>query len=470
MANAYGPALAAAHRLAVEYLESLEQRPVAATATLAELRQRLGKPLPDTGMPAERVVEELAADATDGMNGSAGARFFGWVIGGAVPASLAADWLTAAWDQNAAIYACSPAASVIEEVAGEWLKDLLGLPATASFGFVTGCQAAHTTGLAAARHHLLANRGWDVEEQGLFGAPRIRVLTSTERHGTVERALRWLGFGTQAMEHLPCGEDGRLPAVTLQEALAKQPQTPTIVVLQAGDLNLGAFDDFATLIPMAHAAGAWVHVDGAFGLWANASPRYRHLLAGVALADSWATDGHKWLNVPYDSGFAFVARPEAHSASVSHRAPYLVFEETARDQIDWNPEWSRRARAIPTYAAIREMGREGIAQMVERCCMAAEQLVEGMGALPGVEVLARPIVNQGLVRFLDPRPGATTADHDRRTDAVIQSIVKEGEALFGGSSWRGMRVMRVSVCNWQTGETDIRRTVAAVERALRRSI
>ena len=453
-----------AHTLA--YLEHLDETPVAATASPTELRARLGRPLPAAGADAAQIIDDLVADTAGGLIGSAGGRFFGWVIGGAVPAALAADWLASAWDQNAALHATAPAAAVIEEICGAWLKEILGLPAGASFALVSGCQMAHVTCLAAARHALLAHRGWDVERDGLSGAPRLRILSSTERHGSIDRAVRLLGLGAGSVVDLPVAADGRLTPEVLDAALAAQPDAPTIVLLQAGDLNIGAYDPFTELIPPAHARGAWVHIDGAFGLWVAASPTYRHLLAGVAAADSWATDGHKWLNVPYDCGYAFVADPAAHRAAMSHRASYLTHADDARDEMDWNPEWSRRARGIPTYAALRQLGRQGVTDLVDRCCRHAHAIVTGIGALPGAELVWAPQINQGLVCFLDPRPDASAADHDRRTDAVIAAIQATGEAFFGGTTWRGRRCMRVSVCNWQTDEAAVTRVIAAVERVL----
>lgn len=453
---------------ALTYLEHLEQAPVGATTPLAELRQRLGRQFPDAGTEAAQVIDELVADVAGGIVGSAGGRFFGWVIGGALPAALAADWLTATWDQNAARYTGGPAVAVIEEVCGAWLKELLGLPPGASFALVTGSQMAHVTCLAAARHALLARCGWDVEREGLAGAPRLRVLTSTEHHRSLERSARLLGLGTQSLLELPVDADGRLLPAALHRALSEQPDVPTIVVLQAGDLNIGAFDPFADLIPLAHRFNAWVHVDGAFGLWMQASPSYRHLLKGIEQADSWVTDGHKWLNTPYDCGYAFVAHPEMHGKALSQQASYIVHTEEARDPSDWNPEWSRRGRGVATYAALRQLGREGVADLIERCCRHAETLVTQIGKLPGAEVVWVPQINQGLVRFLDRKPDATEADHDRRTDAVIAQIAETGEAFFSGTTWRGQRCMRVSVCNWQTNEQDVARAIAAVERVLRR--
>jgi glutamate/tyrosine decarboxylase-like PLP-dependent enzyme len=462
-------ALEAAQRNSLAHLTNLDSGSVGATADLETLRRQLDKPFTNEGMSATQVIAELTQDVAGGLLGSAGGRFFGWVIGGSLPAALAADWLTAAWDQNSALYTCSPAAAVVEEIAGRWLKDILGLPESASFAFVTGCQMAHATCLAAARHSLLARHGWDAEQQGLFGAPAIRILSSSQRHASFERAVRLLGLGQQQVIYLPVDSHDQLPFSVLQEALQADPKAPTIVLLQAGDINIGAFDSFSTLIPLAKQYGAWVHVDGAFGLWAAASPRHRHLAAGVELADSWATDGHKWLNVPFDCGYAFVADPEAHSASMSQRAAYLTHVEQARDQIDWNPEWSRRARGFPTYAALRQLGRTGIADLVERCCRHAHALVMGIGSLPGAEVLWEPVINQGLVRFLDPNPDATEADHDRRTGEVIAAIVATGEAFFGGTTRQGRRAMRVSVCNWQTSAADVERVIAAVNGVLQRS-
>jgi glutamate/tyrosine decarboxylase-like PLP-dependent enzyme len=459
--------LEAALAQTLAHLDRLDSDPVGATVESQTLRQRLGKPLTEGGVPADQVISELVEDVQGGLLASPGGRFFGWVIGGSLPVALAADWLTSAWDQNAGHSACSPAAAVVEEVAGEWLKEILGLPHQASFALVTGCQMAHTTCLAAARHGVLAKHGWDVETKGLFGAPAIRIFSSDLRHETFERAVRLLGIGLSQITYLAADPSGRLPANALQQALARNSNTPTVVLLQAGDVNTGAFDAFESLIPIAKQHGAWVHVDGAFGLWAAASPRYRHLVEGVAQADSWATDGHKWLNVPYDCGYAIVAHKEDHRASMSHQASYLPADDGGmRNQLDWTPEWSRRARAFATYAALRQLGRKGVADLVERCCQHAYNLVMGIGQLPGAEVVAEPIVNQGLVRFLDPKNGATDADHDRRTDEVIAAIVASGQAFFGGTTWRGRRAMRVSVSSWQTTAEDVQRVVRAVERVL----
>jgi glutamate/tyrosine decarboxylase-like PLP-dependent enzyme len=362
----YRGSLDAAARLAIAYLDSLEKRPVAAPATLAEIRERLGKPLAAEGLDPVQVIEELARDAEGGLHATSGGRFFAWVIGGTLPAALAADWLTAAWDQNAAMHTTAPAAAVVEEIAAAWLAEIFGLPEGCGFALVTGCQMAHVTCLAAARHALLARRGWDVDRRGLCYAPGIRILAG-ERHGTVDRAARLLGIGLDNIASLGCDEDGRLLAGALEQALAEDPGIPSIVLLQAGDINTGVYDRFAEISEVAHRSGAWVHVDGAIGLWAAASRHYRHLTKGLEQCDSWATDGHKWLNVPYDCGYAFVADAAAQRASMSHSAPYLTYDSGARDVRGVAPVGSCRrggndrsllpARARASYPNRRVAGR-----------------------------------------------------------------------------------------------------------------
>ena len=454
------PELKRAAEIAAEYIESFDHHDVSGESDPETLRKRLQKDLTDDGLPPLQVINELAEDAHDGLLNSAGGRFFGWVIGGAIPASIAADWLTSAWDQNAAAYACSPSSAIIEEVVADWLKDLLALPQQASYAFVTGCQMAHFTALSAARHKVLADRGWSVEQQGLAGSPPIRVLVG-EHHETLLRALRHLGIGTDAVVQVDMDGDGRIDVGALKTELEKNLDMPTIVSLAAGDLNRGAFDPFDDVIDIAHAHNAWVHIDGAFGLWVAASPRYRHLVKGIERADSWATDAHKWLNVPYDSGIAFVADPESHKTAMTIPAPYKVEVENVRDQIEWGPEWSRRARGIPLYAALRTLGRNGVAEMIERSCDLTREFVEKLGELPGVEVLTQPIINQGLVRFLDPG-----GDHDVRTDEVIARINATGEAWFGPTQWQGKRVMRISLSNFRTTGDDIERALDAIKLAM----
>ncbi len=447
------------------YLEGLDAMSAATTVPTDGLRRALGRALPETGMPAAQVIDELARDTKGGLLGSQSGRFFGWVIGGGLPAAIGADWLASVWDQNAGIHACSPAGSVIEEIAGEWLKELFELPKESSFAFVTGTQMAHVTCLAAARQSILARRGWDIGRQGYFGAPRIRILASADRHGSLDRAVRLLGFGSDSIEPMEVDASGRVAPATLEQALGRS-KDAAIVALQAGELNAAVFDRFAELAPIARAAGAWTHVDGAFGLWAKVSPRRRHLAAGLELCDSWTTDGHKYLNVPYDSGFAFVRDAAAHRAAMTLSTSYLPAGGSARDQLDWNPEFSRRARGFAVYAAIRQLGRAGLAGLVERTCRHALALADGISALPGAELVAAPVLNQALVRFVSTKPGAVDADHDRRTDEVIAAINRSGEAFFGGVTWRGQRAMRISVINWRTSDADVARAIAAVRAAL----
>ena len=441
------------------YLNSLGTRPVASRGTPAEMRAPLPGQFPERGMPANDVVRAIAAAADPGLTGNAGGRFFAWVKGGALPSALAADIMCSAWDQNAVLASTSPAGAVLEEVAGRFLLDALRLPADASYAFVTGCQMAHTTALAAARHAVLEQKGWDVEAQGLQGAPAIRVLANAHHHSSVTRALRLLGLGSDCIVPLGGGRPGLVAPEALCAALAEAPDAPTILILNAGDLNIGACDDFATLCPIAHAAGAWVHVDGAFGLWANASPRLSALVSGVEHADSWATDGHKWLNTPYDCGMAITRHASAHSAAMRMTAAYLTSGGSVRDPMDYTPEWSRRARAIPALAALMELGRDGLAAMIERCCDHAAAIYDGIAELEGATGIARPTMNQGLIRF-DTKDGANISDD------VIASINASGEAFLSGGSWNGARVMRISVCGWNTNADDVARTVAAARHAL----
>ena len=423
--------------IAADYVDSLDTRPVFPDISPEQLREALGGPLPEEPLDAQEVVEQLAETAGQGLVATGTGRYFGFVIGGALPAALAADWLTSAWDQNAGLYAGGPSASVVEQVTREWLVELLGLPADASIGFVTGTQMAHVTGLAAARFHVLNAVGWDVGREGLQGAPRIGVFVGPKRHVTVDRALRLLGLGAPIVV-----EPERLP-----DALAAH-DGPAIVCAQAGEVNTGAFDPLPELADAAEATGAWLHVDGAFGLWAAVSPELRHLLAGAERADSWTTDAHKWLNVPYDSGIVFCAHPESHRAAMTVHADYLIQDEgtrRVRDQVDWVPEFSRRARAFPVYAALRALGRRGLVELVERCCRQARRFAERISAEPGVELLNEVVLNQVLFRFED----------DARTDEALARVQGEGRVWMSGTTWEGRKAIRVSVSNWQTGDEEI---------------
>jgi len=461
MRKDFAPVLQTALRNALEYLKGLDDRPVGPTASLDELRAKLCKEWKAEGIAGEDVITDLVQSVEGGLNNSPNARFYAWVIGGSLPSALAADWLTSTWDQNAGMYAVSPASAIVEEAVGAWLKELFRLPGHTSFALVTGCQMAHATCLAAARSWLLKNQGWDVERQGMAGSPQIPVLCGV-RHATIDRTLRLLGFGDTSLEVLPSNPVTGLDAKTLENALSELRGKPALVLLQAGDVNTGGFDNLAELIPIAREHAAWAHVDGAFGMWVMASPQYEHLARGMELAHSWATDGHKWLNVPYDCGYAFVAEAQAHRDSMSYQASYLSHQSAARDPLDWNPEFSRRARGFASYAALRELGRNGVRELVERNCECAKQIVAGLSRLKNVEVLSEPIINQGLVAFRGPDGHPS----DEWNDRVIAEIDVEGTSFFSGTTWNGRRAMRISVSNWQTSSEDVARTIAGVERAL----
>ncbi len=450
--------LEAASRAARSYLATLADRPVGASATLADLRSALGGPMPDQGVAAAEVVSELARRANGGIVASAGPRYFGFVIGGSLPAALGADWLTSAWDQNAGIYATSPAAAVVEETVAQWLLSLLGLPPGASVGFVTGGQMANTTCLGAARHAVLRRAGWDVERHGLYGAPEVDVVVSAEAHITVLAGLRLLGLGAGRVRTVPTDAQGRMRVEELQREL-KRGSGPLIVCAQAGNVNTGSFDPLDRIAPLVRARSGWLHVDGAFGLWAAASPTHRHLLAGAALADSWATDAHKWLNVPYDSGIAIVADAAAHHAAFSADAAYL--QKTSgeeRDPEDWTPEFSRRARGFAVYAALRSLGREGVASLVDRCCAHARAFAERLGRAAGVEILNDVVLNQVLVRFT-PRSGG---DADAFTREVVRRVQQGGTCWLSGTTWKGRAAMRISVSGWSTDDDDVARSAEAI--------
>ena len=430
--------------LASDFLESLDDRPVFPRTSVAELRKALGGPLPEEPTAPEDVVESLVAAADQGIVAMPSGRYFGFVIGGGLPAALAADWLTSAWDQNAGLYVGGPSASVVEQVVREWVCDLLGLPEDASLGLVTGSQMGNVTALAAARFRVLERVGWDVGRDGLSGAPHVRVLVGAQRHVTIDRALRLLGLGVP--EIVVADGQGRLDAEALRAALAEE-DGPTIVCAQAGEVNTGAFDPFDEIADAVAPHGAWLHVDGAFGLWAAASPNLRHLVHGVERADSWITDAHKWLNVPYDSALVLCADPEAHRAAMTISASYLIQDDsrTVRDQVDWVPEFSRRARGFAVYAALRSLGRSGLAELVERTCACARRFGDGIVELDGVELVNDVVLNQVLFRF----------ESDARTDEVLKAVQEAGDVWMSGTVWDGRRAIRVSVSNWQTDDDEI---------------
>jgi len=438
---------------AADFRATLGERPIAREVDPGALRESFGGPLRTAPSPPAQVLEELIGAAEPGLVATAGPRFFGFVIGGSLPAATAADMLTSGWDQSAFNAVLSPAALAAEVGAGGWLKELLGLPATASVGFVTGCQAANTVGLAVARHQVLARAGWDVERDGLAGAPRVRVVASVERHATIDRSVRLLGFGTAIIEPVAADSNGAMDVADLERVLRTRPPGPTVVCLQAGNVNTGACDTLRVACDLVRAHGGWVHVDGAFGLWAAASPATRHLVDGSELADSWATDGHKWLNVPYDSGFVFCADPSAHAAAVSYTASYLVGSGAAAGGSDFVLESSRRARGFAVWAALRELGRDGVAELINRNCRLARRFADGLAA-GGAEVVNDVVLNQVLVGFGD----------DARTDRVIDAVQRDGTCWLGGTTWRGRRLMRISVSNWSTTDADVDRSVAAILR------
>ncbi|MBM0231318.1 aspartate aminotransferase family protein [Micromonospora sp. STR1_7] len=443
--------LAADH--AADYRRSLPDRPVGAPPDQAALTRAFSGPLPATPCPAEQVVTDLLAAAEPGLVASAGPRYFGFVVGGALPSATAADMLAVGWDQLAFNAVTSPAAIAAEAAAAAWLKELLGIPTAASVGFVTGGQAANTAGLAAARHQVLADVGWDVERRGLLGAPPVRVIAGDERHGTIDRALRLLGLGVDAVQPVRTGPNGAIDLGSLRDVLKAGPAGPTIVCLQAGNVNTGACDELREACELAHRHGGWAHVDGAFGLWAAASPATRHLVDGLELADSWACDGHKWLNLPYDTAFAFCARPDTHAAAMSYAAAYLVGSGGVPTGANLTAESSRRARGFAVWAGLRELGRDGLAALVDRCCALARRFAEGLTAA-GFEVANEVVLNQVLVGFGD----------DARTDRVVDAVQADGTCWAGGTTWRGRRFMRISVSNATTTEADVDRSIAAITR------
>ncbi|MFC5235098.1 pyridoxal phosphate-dependent decarboxylase family protein [Pseudonocardia zijingensis] len=442
--------------VAADYRASLPDRPVQAPVDEETLLARFGGPLPRTGTPPERVVADLVAAAEGGLMSTAGPRYFGFVVGGALPAATAADVLAAGWDQAPFNAALSPAGVAAERAAGRWLLELLGLPATATVGMVTGAQAGNTVGLAAGRHRVLRDAGWDVERDGLQGAPRVRIVAGEERHATIDRAARLLGLGAAAIRPVAAARNGAVDLADLGRVLAAEPGAPTILCLQAGNVNTGACDDLRTAVALGCEHGAWVHVDGAFGLWAAAAPGRAHLVEGAELADSWSCDGHKWLNVPYDCGFAICAHPDVHVAAMNYAASYLTGSGGPVPMPgDLVPESSRRARGFAVWAALRELGAEGMAELVERCCRLAARFAEGLAAR-GLEIANEVVLNQVLVGF----------GSDDRTDAVIAAVQRDGTCWMGGTTWRGRRYMRIAVSNAATTEADVDRSVEAVVRAV----
>jgi len=442
-----------AYRIASSYRQEVGNRPVGARASREELLEALSGPLPEKGEDPALALESFARAADPGLVASAGPRYFGFVTGSGLPQAVAADWLVSAWNQNASFQIASPAAAAVEEVAIGWLLELLGLPPGVSCGFVTGGQTANFTCLLAARNEVLRRAGWDVEARGLSGAPPVRIVAGAEVHVSMLAALRMLGFGTDCLEQVEVDGQGRMVPSALREKIANA-QGPLIVCAQAGNVNTGAFDSLGEIVEIARERSAWVHVDGAFGLWAAVSPWLRGLLAGHERADSWATDAHKWLNVPYDCGIAFTAHPEAHRRATTASASYFSLD-TERNPFEWVPEASRRGRAIPVYVALRTLGRRGVADLVERSCALARRMGSALASQPGITILNNVVLNQVLVRF---------GDSDQETAAVIAEVQREGTCWAGGTRWQGRTAMRLSISGYGTSEADVDRSAAAIRR------
>lgn len=451
--HAYEAALDRAKAHALEWLTSLPSRPVGPRQDADALAAGFGRPLPQQPTDPAAVIDELVSFAEPGLMAMPSGRFFGWVIGGTLPAALGADWLVSAWDQNSGLRFATPAMAAAEEAAAGWILDLLGLPPGADVGFTTGATMANFVGLASARQWVLERVGWDLPKDGLFGAPRVRVFVGEERHEVIDLALRYLGLGAPTV--VSVDEQGRLEPDALARAMAEV-DGPAIVCLQAGNLHSGSFDPLAEAVLVAHTHGAWVHVDGAFGLWAAVSPLYRAHLAGLDTADSWATDAHKTLNVPYDCGVAIVSRPEVVRSVFGMHTDYLIQAEGGPgDPFEKVPELSRRARGIPVWAALRSLGRSGTIDLVEGLASHARALAEGLSLLPGVEVVNDVVFTQVCVAF----------GSDDRTREVTARLIADGTAWMSGSRWHDRDVLRISVSNWSTDAADVAASLAAVERA-----
>ncbi|WP_157008358.1 pyridoxal phosphate-dependent decarboxylase family protein [Agromyces laixinhei] len=449
----YDEVVAAAAGHALGWLSGVRERAIPPHASADDIKDRLGRELPQVGEPDLEVIARLVEGVEPGLIAIGSPRFYGWVIGGTQPVALGADWLVSAWDQNTGLRAITPGAVAVEELAGEWLLDLFGLPAQCDVGFTTGATMAQFSCMAAARGDVLRRAGWDVEADGLAGGPAVRYIAGEERHGTMDLAARYLGLGAPVT--VPADEQGCIGVEALAAVLAEE-DGPAIVALQAGNIHSGGFDDFAAAITVAHAAGAWVHVDGAFGLWAAASPRLRHLTSGFEAADSWSTDAHKTLNVPYDCGIAIVRDPAAMRHALGMHASYLQSTAVGSDPQEKAPELSRRARGVPTWAVLRSLGRDGVAELVDGLAEAARGIADGVGALAGVEVLNEVVFTQVCIAL----------DTDEATAALSERLWNDGEVLAMTSRWHDRTVVRFSVSNWRTDAAEVRRTVDAVARAL----
>jgi glutamate/tyrosine decarboxylase-like PLP-dependent enzyme len=456
--DGYDRVLEVAGERARRYLAKLPDRPVREEAGTDELRSLLDRKLPARGEDPATVVEQLADAAEPGLIALGSPRYFGFVIGGVLPAAMGADWLATVWDQIASLYACGPSAAVAEDVAGRWVLDLLGLPSGAAFGLTTGGTMANFTGIAAGRHAVLERRDWDVEAYGLNGAPEVRVLVGEHAHATIFLALRMLGLGAERAIRIGTDDAGRIDPDALATELDRS-EGPAIVCAQAGEVNTGCFDPFPAIAEVCDRHGAWLHVDGAVGLWAAASHEFDSLTEGLDRADSWSTDAHKWLNVPYDCGFIAVADPNALSGAMAISAPYLTAAPDARDSYRYVPESSRRARGFVLYAALRSLGRDGVAELIERCSSMARLMAAELDGDPALEVINDVVINQVLVAVVGDESGELTAD-------VVQRIQRDGTCWLAGTNWRGRPAIRISVCNWRTGKDDISRSADAIREAV----
>jgi glutamate/tyrosine decarboxylase-like PLP-dependent enzyme len=441
-----------AARRAIKYRESCAERAVAPSAEALAAIGRFVESLPDQGSSDAEVLamlDDLGSPATMAI---AGPRFFGFVMGGSVPVTIATNWLTTAWDQNAVMHSVTPAASTLEQVALDWMIELLGLPENTGAGFVTGATVSNFTCLAAARHRVYAEIGWDVEANGLIGAPPVTVIVGDEAHPTLIKSLGLLGLGRERVVRVPVDDQGRLIASALPQISG-----PAIVCTQAGNINTGAFDPVGDICDAVKPSRAWVHVDGAFGLWAAVSTTHRYLTKGLEKADSWATDAHKWLNVPYDSGIAFVRNAADLQAAMVVRADYLLTDTESRNPSDYTPELSRRARGVDVWACLRSLGRRGLEDLVDRCCRHATRFAQGLSAA-GYDVLNDVVLNQVLVSFGD----------DTTTRAITEEICREGTCWCGVTVWQGKTAMRISVCNWSTTDADVEMSLDAMLKIARR--
>lgn len=464
MSDPYRQAFEKAYSHALGYYDAIDQRNPNATANAEQLQAAFDGPTPETGTAAAKIIDQLAAAAEPGLLGTTGPRFFGWVIGASHPAGMAADWLTSVWGQNGGSYHVAPANAVAEQVSSRWLLDLLALPPECSLGFTTGATMANFVCLAAARNKVLGQADWNVEADGLFGAPPIRVCIGSDAHATVFSALRYLGLGYARVTRIATDDAGRMLAPALRDALAGH-DGPLIVIAQAGQINSGAFDPIGEIADITHQHQGWLHVDGAFGLWARACPARQHLAAGAEKADSWATDGHKWLQTPYDCGFAIVRDAGAHQNAMTTGASYLpTATDEVRDPVHYAPELSRRARGFATWAVIRALGRQGIAAMIERHCLLAQRMANRLMLEPGIEILNEVELNQIVVRF---GTGEPPERRDRWTREVIALTQSAGVCYVGGASWKDRWVMRISVISWPTTEQDIDASVDSIVGAWR---